>query len=235
MNQKLKASGSLMISVSDWSRIKYLLGVGIEEMRQCTSTVHCLKADLSQVAIKSRSTKNRLRLADWGEITKFQETFGTATIAGVRKKFPSLRRFRKGEVLVKGVSALRHTDWVNVVVPDINQTEISSNLFQYNTPHNGIDLTYYWSTNKLRVSIRFAKRGGDDQFLGTIFKLERGDIIRPTLSVKIGDHFEIGGVTLEVKKFLENMERLECSVLLTKEIKILSAATVNDLVREYLV
>ena len=234
MNQNLKASGSLMISVPDWCRIKYLLGVGMEDMRQCTSTVHCLKADLSQVAIKARTTKNRLRLIDLVEIRKFQETFGTASIAGVRNKFPSLRRLRKGDVLIKGVSALRRSDWVNVVTPDLVQTEISSNLFQYNTPHNGIDLTYYCSTNKLRVSIRFAKRSGDDQFLGTLFKLERSGIIPTNFSIKIGDQFEMGELTFEVRKFLENREQLECYELETNDIQVLPAAMVKDLVRAYL-
>ena len=234
MNQKLKASGSLMISVPDWCRIKYLLGVGMEDTRQCTSTVHCLKADLSQVAIKARSTKNRLRLIDLVEIRKFQETFGTASIAGVRNKFPSLRRLRKGDVLIKGVSALRCSDWVNVVTPDLVQTEISSNLFQYNTPFNGIDLTYYYHINKLRISIRYSKVSGDDQFLGSLFQLNRCCITPTELAIKIGDIFEIGEQTLEVTKILENGDIFECTELETNAIQVLPATMVKDLVRAYL-
>ena len=45
MNQKLKASGSLMITVADWERVVYLLGVGVGEKRQCTSTVNYFKGD----------------------------------------------------------------------------------------------------------------------------------------------------------------------------------------------
>ena len=148
-----------------------------------------------------------------------------------KEKCPSLARLKKGEAMKRGVSALGSNDWVNVITTTERKAEIL-NVFQYNMPFDGIDLTYYYHTNKLRVSVRYSKLSGDDKFLGSVFELGRSPPDSSELGLRIGDAFELLGEPMEVFRILEDGGGVECSGGGGR--KVLQATRVVDLVRAYL-
>ena len=195
-NQKLKSSGVLMISPNEWERIKYLVSVGLTDTRACVETEHYSRDDLSLLSCKLRSTKSTLRLVYRDHLRAFQGVFGTATVAGVRKRHPCVRRLGAKEMNRLAVLPLTSDDWVNFVNPlggIGGQNEIDTMSFQIALQFNGIDLTYYSNSNKLRIHVRYTKCSGDDLRLGDImrWKAKTTNILLTSHNdVKVGDFFE---------------------------------------------
>ena len=93
-------------------------------------------------------------------------------------------------------------------------------------------MTYYYHTNKLRISIRYSKLSGDDKFLGSLFQLIRSPPNLSELGLRIGDVFELDEEPMEVITMLEDGGVIECSGGGGR--KVLHATRIVDLVRTYL-
>ena len=119
--------------------------------------------------------------------------------------FPSAWRLGAKELQRLAVLPLTTEDWVNFIKLEVEiggQTENDTMSYQFALQFNGIDLSYFSTSIKLWVYVRYSKYSGDDLRLGDVMRFSQTKVKLPLTmhnDVKVGDFFQKNNNIYKVK------------------------------------